>query len=409
MKPSLRNKVFSLLFTYAVILVVFFGLAMVFAAYVIEDEVITQRLLLEAKYLKTEYANNQQALPRGKHFTLYFEFDSFPEYLKENVANKANDKEVLIAGKKEYRYYHFYIALDREAYLVVDISEISLLEGLSGELLILLSVFIILTLLLSIGLTLLISNSAISPLIKLTDAIKMQKSIVPTLPENLLSRNDELGYLTHSLKNSYNNLSLALDRESEFTRDVSHELRTPISVMMNTLTLSKGEPLSVVKQSVLERQVKLMNSRVQILLALARAESIEKQSVNLLSVVEESILSLHKTIEEKKFEIVIDIPLKIKINANEHLMKLMLCNLIENAVKYSSENGMKICGSQSQITVSNRTDLYVNNDLVAKYNKASNSEGLGQGLFLVSRILESMEWTFELAPSKTSFDLTIIF
>lgn len=280
---------------------------------------------------------------------------------------------------------------------------------LQGELIFLLGAFIILTLILSIGLTLLISKNTISPLIQLTDTIKRQKSIVPKLPDNLLSRNDELGYLTNSLKNSYNNLSLALGRESEFTRDVSHELRTPISVMMNTLTLSKGEPLSVVKQNVLERQVKLMNSRVQILLALARAESIEKESVNLLSVVEESILSLHKTIEEKNFEIVIDIPFSIKVNANEHLMRLMLCNLIENAVKYSSENGMKISASQSKMTVSNRTDFYVNNDLVAKYNKAANSEGLGQGLFLVSRILESMEWTFELAPSKTFFDLKIIF
>jgi hypothetical protein len=133
MKPSLRNKVFSLLFTYAVVLVVFFGLTMVFAVYVIEDEVITQRLLLEAKYLKKEYATNPQTLPRGKHFNLYFEFDDFPEYLKAQVENKANDKEVLIVGKKEYRYFHFYIALNREAYLVVDISDISLLDGLSGE------------------------------------------------------------------------------------------------------------------------------------------------------------------------------------------------------------------------------------------------------------------------------------
>jgi signal transduction histidine kinase len=409
MKSSLRNKAFTLLFTYAVVLVSFFGLAMVFATYVIEDEVITQRLLLEAKYLKKEYVNNSKTLPRGKHFALYFELDDFPEVLKKQVENNQNDIDILIAGEKKYRYFHFYVAIDREAYLVVDISEISLLEGLSGELIVLLGIFIILTLILSIWLTLLINNNTIKPLIELTNAIKRQKSIVPILPKNLLSRNDELGYLSNILNNSYNKLSLALNRESEFTRDVSHELRTPISVMLNTLTISHGEPLSVANKSVLERQVKLMNSRVDILLALARAESMEKKSVNLLSVVEESILSIHKIIEEKKFKIVLDIPLSIKINANEHLMKLMMCNLIENAIKYSSADGMKISGSQSQITVSNSTDLYIDNDLVEKYKKAADSEGLGQGLFLVSRILESMEWTFELKPSKTVFDLKIIF
>jgi signal transduction histidine kinase len=382
---------------------------MIFAAYIIEDEVITQRLLLEAKYLKKEYVINPTTLPRGKHFTLYYRFEDMPEGLSSQLRNKLSDKETLVIDDKEYRYFHFYIALDREAYLVVDVSEVSLLDSISDGLITLILTFIIITLLLSAGLTYLISKNTINPLITITDAIKRQKSMIPKLPEHLLSRDDELGYLTNSLKNSYKNLSLALDRESEFTRDVSHELRTPISVMMNTLTLAHGKPLSTIKQEVIERQVKLMNNRVQMLLALARAESIEKKSISLLSAVEESILSLHKLVEEKNFKIVINITLMTKVNANEHLMKLMLCNLIENAIKHSSENGMVISGSENELTVSNRTNNDVNNDLVEKYNKSADSDGLGQGLFLVSRILGRMGWTFELASSKTDFSLKILF
>jgi len=409
MKPSLRNKVFTLLYSYAVILVMFFGLAMVFAAYIIEDEVITQRLLLEAKYLKTEYAIKNNPLPRGKHFKLYFKFENMPEELRVQVKNKLKNEDSFISDKKEYRYFHFYIGLDREAYLVVNVSEISLLGSISNGLIALISAFIILTLILSAGLTLLITRNTISPLIKLTNAIKSQRSVVPQLPEHLLARNDELGYLTNSLKNSYKDLSLALERESEFTRDVSHELRTPIAVMLNTLTLSLGKSLSVAKQEVLEQQVKLMNNRVQMLLALARAESIEKKNISLLAVVEESILSLHKIIEEKEFDITINIPLTIKIDVNEHLMKLMLCNLIENAIKYSSENSMVISGGESELIVSNQTIFDVHNELIDKYNKSADSDGLGQGLFLVSRILESMGWTFKLASSKTVFSLKMFF
>jgi len=409
MKRSLRNKIFSLLFAYAVILVLLFGFAMVFAAFVIEDEGITKRLLLEAKYLKAEYSIKADASPRGKHFKLYFRFKDLPEALKPQMENKLEDTETIAVGNKEYRYFHFFIGIGQEAYLVVDVSEISLLESTSEKVIVILAAFLLLTLILSVGLTVLITNNTVYPLIKLTNAIKKQQSIIPTLPKDLLSKNDELGYLTNSLKNSYQKLSLALERESEFTRDVSHELRTPISVMVNTLSLAQGEPLPMIKQKVLEHQVKLISNQVQILLALARAESIEKEYVSLLSIVEEAVLSLHKMIEEKGFSIDINVDRAIKVNANEHLLKLMLANLIENAMKYSSDNGMTIFASETELTVSNKTNHVINNELVSKYNKSPNSNGIGQGLFLVSRILESMEWSFELAPSKTIFNLRISF
>ena len=85
MKRNLRNKVFSLLFIYALILVSFFGLSMIIIAYVIEDEVINQRLLLEAKYLQTEYKADPKASPRGKHFKLYFIFKKGTIWLQTSI------------------------------------------------------------------------------------------------------------------------------------------------------------------------------------------------------------------------------------------------------------------------------------------------------------------------------------
>jgi signal transduction histidine kinase len=408
-KRNLRNKVFSLLFIYALVLVSFFGFSMIIIAYVIEDEVINQRLLLEAKYLQLEYETNQNIKPRGKHFELYFSFNELPEDLKDQVYDKNYEREIVAENQKNYHYYHFYIALEQEAFLVVDVSDISLLDSISRDLFIVLIVFIIFTLILSIGLTLLISKKVISPLIKLTDAIKSSEFAIPILPKELLSRDDELGYLTNSLQNSFNDLAYAIERESEFTQDVSHELRTPIAVMLNTFTLVQDKPLSLVKQSVLEQQVKLMNNRVQILLALARAESIEKQTVSLLSVVEESILSIHKIVEDSGFKITLDIPMSTKVAANEHLITLMFANLIENAIKYSSNSEMLIQSSATGISISNQTNLQVTEELMKKSYKAPESEGFGQGLFLVTRILKSTGWSFKLLPSETQFKLSILF
>lgn len=409
LKRKLRNKVFYVLFFYALILVSFFGLSMIVISYVIEDEVINQRLLLEAKYLQTEYKTDQNISPRGKHFKLYYHFNDLPEDLKSQVHDKNYEREVTTENQKKYHYFHFFIALDQEAFLVVDVTDISLLDSISTDLLIVLIIFVIFTLILSIGLTVLISSKVINPLVKLTDAIKNSELAIPTLPKELLSRDDELGYLTNSLQHSFNDLSLAIERESEFTQDVSHELRTPISVMMNTLTLAQDKQLTMVQQKVLTQQLKLMNSRVQILLALARAESIDKQSVSLLALVEESILSIHKVVEDTKFSIVIDIPISVKILANEHLITLMLANLIENAIKYSNDNEMLIEGSETGMSISNQADIKITEALMNKNNKTIDSDGLGQGLFLVTRILKSAGWTFKLLPSGTRFNLKIFF
>jgi signal transduction histidine kinase len=408
-KRKLRKKVFSLLFIYAAILVTFFGLTVAIIAYVIEDEVINQSLLLEAKYLQTEYQTNKNISARGKHFELYFSFNDLPETLKSQVHDKNFDREIETENQKNYHYYHFYIALDQEAFLVVDVSDISLFENISLDLFIMLVAFVLFTLILSIGLTLLMSKKIISPLIELTDVIKNSKSNVPSLPEHILLRDDELGYLTKSLQNSFNDFACAIERESEFTQDVSHELRTPISVMMNTLTLAKGKPLNMVKQEALNQQLKLMNNRVQILLALARAESIDKKSVSLLALVEESILSIHKVVEEKMFNIVIDIPISVKVVANEHLITLMFANLIENAIKYSSDNEMLIQGSEKGMSISNQSNVKVTEELMNKSNKTMESDGFGQGLFLVTRILKSAGWSSKLLPSASQFNLKISF
>ena len=48
-------------------------------------------------------------------------------------------------------------------------------------------------------------------------------------------------------------------------------------------------------------------------------------------------------------------------------------------------------------------------DLIEKYNKAADSDGLGQGLYLATRIMESTGWKFNLLSHASEFKLVIDF
>jgi K+-sensing histidine kinase KdpD len=87
----------------------------------------------------------------------------------------------------------------------------------------------------------------------------------------------------------------------------------------------------------------------------------------------------------------------------------MFANLIENAIKYSNDNEMLIEGSETGMSISNQSNSKVTEELMNKNNKTIDSDGLGQGLFLVTRILKSAGWSFKLLPSKTQFNLKIFF
>lgn len=200
----------------------------------------------------------------------------------------------------------------------------------------------------------------------------------------------ELGNLAKNLTLSYQDLAAAIAREAEFTRDVSHELLTPITVMLNSINLNHDNALSDAPQRILKEQLLLMNRRVSILLALARAESVVMEPISLLAVVEDAILSIHHLVEQAQFNIELKISSNIKVLANDHLLQLLISNLIENAIKYSNDGSMSFSANDSSLTVQNKTNVVVTPDIMNKYEKSSRSDSLGQGLFLVSRILESI-------------------
>ena len=127
-------------------------------------------------------------------------------------------------------------------------------------------------------------------------------------------------------------------------------------------------------------------------MSLARAESICSEKVNLRSQLEECVLLMHAKLEEKKFSVVLDIDDDIDIVANQQLLTLLVSNLLENSLRYATSPQINISAKNSRIVFENKVEKEPNQTILNRAVKQDDSTGIGQGLYLVQRIVEAMGW-----------------
>src|SRR5438874_9234707 len=135
----------------------------------------------------------------------------------------------------------------------------------------------------------------------------------------------------------------------DFVANVSHELRTPLSILRGYIeTLldnpkTSREELSRILQ-VMERHSKRLGLLVDDLLSLARLESsntkVELSQVRMRELFNNITRDWNEKLAAKNLKVIVDLPLDLQtIPADETRLQEVFYNLLENAVKYSRENG----------------------------------------------------------------------
>lgn len=231
--------------------------------------------------------------------------------------------------------------------------------------------------------------------------------ILPAIDSKVLNRRDEIGKLARQLRESGMKIQDLIKNQKDLLRDVSHEVRSPLArlqVAAETLELDSKDKKAL---NQIKDEVTIIDQLVQDLLHLSHFDrpsvSHKIERFPLSDLVNECIKRTVIVAKKKNLSLKINPESQkdIHINAIKLLIERALDNVINNAIRYSPQNG--------QITISfeknskycllkihdegegvNDKDLEKIFEPFFRLDSSRNRQtgGFGLGLSLVKRILD---------------------
>jgi heavy metal sensor kinase len=170
------------------------------------------------------------------------------------------------------------------------------------------------------------------------------------LHERLAVQNerDELGHLARSFNSLLDRLSESFERQRRFMADASHELRTPVAILRGeaeVALLQQARSLEEYRESlgVLHQEAERLTHIVDDLFTLTRADAgqhpLQPRDFYLDELIAECVHAARTLALAKNISLMSEVAAESPIHADESLLRRMILNLIDNAIKYTPEGG----------------------------------------------------------------------
>ena len=215
----------------------------------------------------------------------------------------------------------------------------------------------------------------------------------------------------------------------QFISVLAHELKSPLSAVENYLFLMRdrisGESITKYENMIGRSLIRIdgMRKLIYDLLDLTRIESGQKmRNLNDLfirEVVEEAVEDVALSAKDKNISISVECDKSIKLNADKDEIKIILNNLLTNAVKYNKDNGsvnfkvidnadnVELVCADTGIGMSEEDVARLFNEFVRiKNEKTKNILGSGLGLSILKKIVDLYKGNIDV-KSKLDVGTTI--
>ncbi|MDP5149098.1 ATP-binding protein [Rheinheimera baltica] len=194
----------------------------------------------------------------------------------------------------------------------------------------------------------LVVSRALRPLHEFSTQLTSRKANELT-PVTLTQVPAELKPVLSSTNSLFERLSGAFAREKRFASDVAHELRTPLSVLeitlFNALTHWKQQGMSDKDENMvaLQKGVERMRHLIEQIMLLNRTHPDNFQAKTKLldwaALCRDVVADWYSQLEQKRQQISIEGEEHLEVKADEFALRLLVSNLLGNAIKYTPMHG----------------------------------------------------------------------
>lgn len=219
----------------------------------------------------------------------------------------------------------------------------------------------------------------------------------------------EVRPLLEALNALFERVGQAMEKERAFTADAAHELRTPLAaIAMQAQVATRARDAAERDHALaqLTASARRASHLVEQLLTLARldpAAGLPMTGLRLDTLAAEVCADQGAAAMEKNIALELEAPQPVTINGNDAMLRVLLRNLIDNAVRYTpaggkvdvrvTANSLVVADSGPGIPAAQRADALRRLHRLA----GQDIEGSGLGLSIVARIAELHGASLELA------------
>lgn len=363
----------------------------------IDNEIVNIRSILKI--------NPQAELPRTASMNMYLKsraaITPIPDIFNEYSAGVYHDI------KLDSGAFHIEIhPLDDDIiYIKYDITQLEESEALLNSIL---SIAWIALIFMVLILSHILSRKLADPITRLSHEVSQ---LVPDQRGVQLGRhyaNDEVGKIAQAFDLYLKRMDEYVEKQIAFAAMASHELRSPMTIIQTSTELidcQHDDMATRIQVDKIQRASRGMIEMIDALLQVTRDQKPDQENKPLkLSFVIDDILNmLQSDIQSKKIDIKNTLLETHIVKADKTLASVVCTNLIKNALKHGSDNGIRIEMEDKKLSIIDSGSGIPQQELEHIFDftyRGHSSQGYGIGLYVSKLICDHQGWTLSLSQTS---------